>query len=109
MDGRRTGAVRGGRERHGVRGGARRLGFAWLFVLLAAFGAAAQKQSADARLEQAATLIRQNRLVEAEQQLNAVLKFAPNEARALNLLGTIRGSQRRFDEAEALFTKAAAA
>src|SRR5689334_5175703 len=109
MNGRRTGALRSGRERHGMRGGARRLGFACLFVLLASFGAAAQKSSTDARLEQAATLIRQNRLVEAEQQLNALLKLAPNEARALNLLGTIRGSQRRFDEAEALFTKAVAA
>src|SRR4051794_30908909 len=77
-----------------------------LSCLLVTLGAAAQKNSLDARLEQAVQAIRQNRIAEAEQQLNSILKTAPNEARALNLLGTIRGGQRRFDEAEAFFTRA---
>src|SRR5947199_6242274 len=76
------------------------------FLLIVPLGAAAQKNSLDARLEQAVQAIRQNRIAEAEQQLNSILKTAPNEARALNLLGTIRGSQRRFDEAETFFVRA---
>jgi tetratricopeptide (TPR) repeat protein len=110
MNGRRTNAMRMGPDQRGVGSDVRRLAVALLFVLLVSFSTLAQgSRPVETRLEQAATLIRQNRLVEAEQQLNAVLKLAPNEARALNLLGTIRGSQRRFDEAEALFTKAVAA
>jgi tetratricopeptide (TPR) repeat protein len=77
-----------------------------LLFLLAPLGAAAQKNKLDARLEQAVALIRQNRVAEAEQQLNNILKATPNEARAFNLLGTIRGSQRRFDEAETFFVRA---
>jgi len=82
------------------------LGVALLLLLLAPLVAAAQKDRLDGRLEQAVQAIRQNRMAEAEQQLNSILKVAPNEARALNLLGTIRGSQRRFDEAETLFARA---
>jgi tetratricopeptide (TPR) repeat protein len=77
-----------------------------LLFLLVPLGAAAQKNSLDARLEQAVQAIRQNRVAEAEQQLNSILKTAPNEARAFNLLGTIRGGQRRFDEAETFFVRA---
>ncbi|MFL6212777.1 MAG: tetratricopeptide repeat protein [Blastocatellia bacterium] len=92
---------------HGGRGNVLLLAFALSFVLLVSFSVAAQNSSPmDARLEQAAALIRQNHLVEAEQALARILKATPGEARALNLLGTIRGSQRRFDEAESLFTKA---
>ena len=43
---------------------------------------------------------------EAEQQLTSILKVSPGEVRALNLLGTVRGSQGRLDEAEELFAKA---
>src|SRR5438128_3597436 len=110
MNGRRNGATPMMLDGRSRRGSVRRLAFALSFVLLASFSARAQSsRPVDARLEQAATLIRQNRLAEAEQQLTSILKLAPNEARALNLLGTIRGSQRRFDDAEALFAKAVAA
>ena len=59
-----------------------------------------------ARLERVATLIRENKTVEAERQLAAVLRSQPNQAVALNLLGTIRAKQGRFDEAETLFVRA---
>jgi Flp pilus assembly protein TadD len=58
------------------------------------------------RLERAATLIGNNQLAEAEGVLNQVLKVAPNEATALNLLGAIRAKQGRLDEAETLFSRA---
>ncbi len=58
------------------------------------------------RLEQAAAHIAADRLAEAEQQLNAILKASPSDVLALNLLGTVRAKQRRLDEAEALFTRA---
>jgi tetratricopeptide (TPR) repeat protein len=59
-----------------------------------------------ARLERVAALISEDRLPEAEQQLNSILKTAPNDALALNLLGTVRAKQGRLDEAEALFARA---
>jgi Flp pilus assembly protein TadD len=77
-----------------------------LLLLLSPLNAAAQKESVDKLLERAATLIRENRVDDAEQQLNSILKVKPNEALALNLLGTLRGSQGRLDEAETLFTRA---
>lgn len=58
------------------------------------------------RLERAATLIGSNQLAEAEQLLNQVLKVAPDEATALNLMGAIRAKQGRLDEAETLFSRA---
>ncbi|HKP12360.1 MAG TPA: tetratricopeptide repeat protein, partial [Blastocatellia bacterium] len=111
MNGTREGTTRRKPDSHRGRGGSSLLAVALLCFLLAppVAAAQAQKQNTDARLEQAAALIRQNRLADAEQQLNYILKLAPNEARALNLLGTIRGSQRRFDEAETFFAKAIAA
>src|SRR4051812_9644160 len=57
-------------------------------------------------LERAAALISGNRLAEAEQQLNSILKLRPNDALALNLLGTVRAQQGRLEESEALFTRA---
>lgn len=59
-----------------------------------------------ARVERAAALIREGKAAEAEQQLNAILKVAPNEPGALNLLGAIRAQQGRLDDAEALFARA---
>src|SRR5215475_9203983 len=56
--------------------------------------------------EQIATLIRDNRLAEAEQQLVAVLKTSPGQPAALNLLGTIRAKQGRLAQAESLFLRA---
>ena len=72
-------------------------------MLLFAQGATAAPQS---RLEQAAAAIAADRLAEAEQQLNSVLKSAPTDVLALNLLGTVRAKQGRLDEAEALFARA---
>ncbi|HEY3580889.1 MAG TPA: tetratricopeptide repeat protein [Pyrinomonadaceae bacterium] len=59
-----------------------------------------------ARLERVATLIRENKTVEAERQLSLILKSKPNEPVALNLLGTIRAKQNRLNEAETLFVRA---
>ena len=57
--------------------------------------------------EQVATLIRDNRLAEAEKELNAVLRVQRDLPVALNFLGTIRAKQNRLVEAEALFLRAA--
>lgn len=58
------------------------------------------------RLERAAERIRQGQLTGAEAELNAVLRQAPREANALNLLGVVRAQQRRTGEAEQLFLRA---
>ena len=58
------------------------------------------------RLQTAATLIRDDRLAEAERQLLGILKSNPNQADALNLLGAIRAKQQRLAEAEKLFSRA---
>ena len=57
--------------------------------------------------EQVAAQIRDNRLAEAEKDLNAVLKVSPELPVALNFLGTIRAKQNRLLEAERLFLRAA--
>lgn len=77
-------------------------------VLLLSLPATAQAQggTADPRLERAAALISNDRLQEADAQLAAVLKSRPDDALALNLLGTVRAKQGRLDEAEALFVRA---
>lgn len=81
-----------------------------IFLLLAGPpSVVAQSKGSVAQVERAAGLLREGKLEEAEQQLAAVLKGAPNEAGALNLLGTIRAQQGRLDEAESLFTRAARA
>ena len=58
------------------------------------------------RLEHAARLIADKRIDAAERELSAILKTTPNEPAALNLLGTIRAQQSRFNEAEILFSRA---
>jgi len=78
-----------------------------LTLFLAASFVPAQTNNIQARLENVATLIRDNRIVAAEQQLNSILKMAPNDAAALNLLGTVRAQQGRLNEAETLLTRAA--
>ncbi len=82
-------------------------GLMFVLVLLSAPIVTAQTKNIQERLENAATLIRDNRIVDAEQQLNAILKMAPNDAAALNLLGTVRAQQGRLNEAETLLTRAA--
>jgi tetratricopeptide (TPR) repeat protein len=61
------------------------------------------------RLENAANLIQDNRLVEAERQLSSILKSDLNQPDALNLLGAVRAKQRRLVEAERLFLRAVTA
>jgi tetratricopeptide (TPR) repeat protein len=85
----------------------------WLNLVLALgiiavspFRAPAQDNKIASRVERAAALIGENRLDEAERELKIVLRAAPNQAQALALLGTIRGQQKRLDEAEALFHRA---
>ena len=59
-----------------------------------------------ARLERVATLIRENKTIEAERQLAILLRSKPNDPVALNLMGTIRAKQGRLNEAEILFVRA---
>jgi len=56
--------------------------------------------------EQIATLIRDNRLAEAEKELTAVLRLSPDLPVALNLMGSLRAKQGRLVEAETLFLRA---
>lgn len=81
---------------------------ALLFILIAVPCAlkAQSVSNSSKQLERAAALISENRIDEAEQQLSAILKATPNNALALNLLGTIRAKQKRLDEAEANFLRA---
>ncbi|HJU56666.1 MAG TPA: tetratricopeptide repeat protein [Pyrinomonadaceae bacterium] len=79
---------------------------ALLCALLAAPGAWAQGNDRTEQLSRAATLIGSDQLLEAERLLNQVLKVAPNEATALNLMGALRAKQGKLDEAETLFTRA---
>jgi tetratricopeptide (TPR) repeat protein len=51
-------------------------------------------------------LIAGKQIDEAEKELSAILKATPNEPIALNLLGTVRAQQGRFNEAEILFSRA---
>src|SRR5215207_11310846 len=89
----------------------KRLGLMTAVFLLALGGpgVAAQGGGPVAQVERAAGLLRDGKIGDAERQLAAVLKSSPNEAGALNLLGTIRAQQGKLDEAEALFTRAARA
>lgn len=81
------------------------------FLMLATSPAALAQINNDlvSRLENAATLIRDNRLLEAERQLNNILKSNLNQPDALNLLGAVRAKQRRLVEAERLFSRAVTA
>lgn len=67
----------------------------------------AQKADVVQLFEQVATMIKENRLAQAEKELNAVLRVSPNLPVALNFLGTIRAKQNRLVEAENLFLRAA--
>jgi len=78
-----------------------------VFLFLILHGSSpAQSDTSAKRLERAAALIVENRLDEAEQQLQSFLKVAPNTAAALDLLGAVRAKQGRLDDAETLFTRA---
>ena len=56
--------------------------------------------------EQVAALIRDNKLTQAEKELNSILRISPNLPVALNFLGTVRAKQGRLNEAELLFLRA---
>ena len=56
--------------------------------------------------ERIAAHIRDNRIAEAEKELAAVLRVAPDLPVALNFMGTIRAKQGRLNEAELLFLRA---
>src|SRR5262245_57636294 len=79
-----------------------------LLCLLCLFVATTRSQSPDVvqLFEQIATLIQNNRLPEAEKELNSILRVTPDLPVALNLLGTIRAKQNRLLEAETLFLRA---
>ena len=78
-----------------------------VIITLCAFIVPAQSKRVQDDLERASELIRSNRLTEAEQQLNSVLRASPNNVAALNLLGTIRAQQGKLNEAESLLARAA--
>ena len=82
------------------------LTLALLCALAAPRVASAQTNERVRQLEQAASLIGGGRLAEAERQLDSILKVAPEEAAALNLMGALRAKQGRLDEAEAFFSRA---
>jgi tetratricopeptide (TPR) repeat protein len=75
-------------------------------ILSLSSGASAQVDNLLKQLEHAAALIADNRTADAEKELSSILKVAPNEPAALNLLGTIRAKQGRLREAEKFFMRA---
>jgi tetratricopeptide (TPR) repeat protein len=81
--------------------------FVTLFaILLTGSDGMAQADKLLKQLEHAATLIADNRTPDAEKELASILRVAPNEPAALNLLGTIRAKQGRLPEAEKFFLRA---
>jgi Flp pilus assembly protein TadD len=79
-----------------------------VLCLLCLFVATVRSQSPDVvqLFEQIATLIQNNKLPQAEKELNSILRVTPDLPVALNLLGTIRAKQNRLLEAETLFLRA---
>src|SRR5262249_28528206 len=79
------------------------MAIALMLILLAPQAVPGQAQTVAARIERSAVLISEKKIAEAEQELEGILKIAPNNAGALDLLGTVRAQQGRLKEAEALF------
>jgi tetratricopeptide (TPR) repeat protein len=63
---------------------------------------------AQALLQQALGHIQNNRELEAEAALSALLQGRPSDANALQLLGVLRRAQNRLEEAESLYRKSLA-
>src|SRR5258708_37280357 len=84
----------------------RLIAFAVLLLVPLGMSVVAQVNDVVPRLQHAAALIADKNLSEAEKELSIVLQAVPNEPAALNLLGTIRAQQRRFNDAEKLFSRA---
>lgn len=81
--------------------------FVMLAVPVASRAADADSQKHDSQaLAAAAKLIQTGKLDEAEARLWEMLTRQPENAEALNLLGSIRLQQKRFAEAETLFRRA---
>src|SRR5437870_5698877 len=78
-----------------------------LALIIAACPQAPAQNGPQPSLERAAELIRDNRLQEADSELDQILKTRPNDAAALNLRGTVRAQQGKLNEAETLFLRAA--
>jgi Flp pilus assembly protein TadD len=80
-----------------------------LLCILCLFAATLVAQGPDLVkfFEQVASLIQNNRLAAAEQELTGILKVTPDLPIALNFLGTVRAKQGRLKEAETLFLRAA--
>ena len=77
-----------------------------LFALLTLCAASAAADENSQNIARAATLIQAGKLDQAEAQLWDVLKQHPDNASALNLLGTIRLQQKRYAESETLLNRA---
>lgn len=79
-----------------------------LLAAVSAFSQSEAKPSAEnlALIKDAAQAFAAGDLKRAESELNKVIETAPDEFRALNLLGIIRAQQRREPEAEGLFKRA---
>jgi tetratricopeptide (TPR) repeat protein len=79
-----------------------------VLCFLCFFAASVRGQNVDLvqLFEQVATMIRDNRLAEAEKELTAVLRVSPDLPVALNLMGSVRAKQGRLVEAETLFLRA---
>jgi tetratricopeptide (TPR) repeat protein len=79
-----------------------------ILYILCFFVVPGRAQSTDLAqaFEQVATLIHDNRLAQAEQELTRILRITPNLPAALNLMGSVRAKQGRLVEAESLFLRA---
>jgi tetratricopeptide (TPR) repeat protein len=76
----------------------------WMSIgCVCATAAFSQKPQAAPALAGAQAEISRGEVDSAEQKLWTVLSSNPNETQALTLLGVIRGRQKRYSEAEALF------
>jgi protein O-GlcNAc transferase len=75
-------------------------------ILITSTQVAAQSDKLLVQLERAAALIADNRIADAEKELSSILRVAPKDPAALNLLGTIRAKEGRLREAESLFLRA---
>jgi len=72
-------------------------------VVLNAWGQGRPRVSA---YDQAAALLQQGKVAEAEGVLRAELQAHPKDAHELDLLGTILDTEKRFDEAEEIYSRA---
>lgn len=77
-----------------------------LFTMFVFRGATVAADENSQKVDRAATLIQTGKLDEAESLLWDVLKQHPDNAQALNLLGSVRLQQKRFAESETLLSRA---